>query len=157
MSSATKPTVTAEAIAHFLQQTGFVFEMRANEVLLKTGYRTEINDQFLDLEGDTVREIDIIASKVINEINVHLIIECKQSATDKWIFICNKDMPRFYHAVKHFPDVSAEILKQERLFDDLHLFNRKIPLGHNYLASFKGEKKQSIFKSMNASISCQRR
>jgi hypothetical protein len=91
-----KPRVSVEQIAHFLERTGFVFEMRANEVFLKAGYATEINDEFLDLEGDTMREIDIVATKLVNDINVHFVIECKQSVTDKWVFICNKKMPRFY-------------------------------------------------------------
>src|ERR1700676_5583707 len=106
-SDTKKPSVSAEEIARFLEQTGFVFEMRANEVLLKRGYATEINDEFLDLEGDTAREIDIIATKLVNDINVHFVIECKQSVTDKWIFICNKKMLRYYRAVKHLPSVST--------------------------------------------------
>jgi hypothetical protein len=85
-----KPNVSAATIAQFLDQTGFVFEMRANEVLLKSSYSTQFNDEFLDLEGDILREIDIIATKVVNDINVHFVVECKQSLTDKWIFMCNK-------------------------------------------------------------------
>lgn len=135
------PDVSSEQIARFLEQTGFVFEMRANEVLLKAEYVTEINDEFLDLEKDTVREIDITATKVINDINVHLVIECKQSLTDKWIFICTKDMPRYRLALKHLPGVAPETMKEARLFQGFHTFNRKTPLAHNYLSSFKGEKK----------------
>jgi hypothetical protein len=133
---------TPEQIARFLEQTGFVFEMRMNEVFLKAGYATDINEQFLDLEDDTLREIDIIASKVVNGINLHFVVECKQSATDKWIFICNKSMPRFYYSVKHLPRVAAEILKEKKLFSGFHSFNRKVPLGYNYLCyTIAGNKK----------------
>jgi hypothetical protein len=94
-----KSAVTPGQIEHFLEQTGFVFEMRTNEVFLKAGYLTEINEEFLDLEGDTQREIDIIASKVVNDISIHFVVECKQSATDKWIFICNKRIRRSFFSV----------------------------------------------------------
>jgi hypothetical protein len=141
-SGTKKPSVNAEEIAHFLEQTGFVFEMRANEVFLKAGYATEINDEFLDLEGDTTREIDIIATKLVNAINVHFVIECKQSVTDKWIFICNKTMPRYYRTVKHLPSVNTDTLKDKKLFAAFHVFDRKIPVAHNYLCyTIKGDKK----------------
>jgi hypothetical protein len=142
MSETKKPHVDAETIAYFLEQTGFVFEMRANEVFQKATYATEINDEFLDLEGDTIREIDLIATKVVNDVNVHFVVECKQSVTDKWIFICNKTMPRYYRAVKHLPSVSLDVLRKKGLFSGFHVFNRKIPLGHNYLCyTIKGDKK----------------
>ena len=134
MSEPKKPNVNAATIAEFLEKTGFVFEMRANEVFLKMGYSTEINAEFLDLEKDVSREIDIIATKVINEINIHFVVECKQSLTDKWIFICNKKMPRFYYAVKHLPSVELDTLKERKLFAGFHQFVRKLPLSHNYLA-----------------------
>ncbi len=141
-SETQKPNVSAATIAEFLEQTGFVFEMRANEVLLKLGYSTEFNDEFLDLEGNTSREIDIVATKVINDINVHFVIECKQSLTDKWIFICNKKMLRFYRAVKHLPSVSVDTLKDKGLFSAFHMFDRKVPIGHNYLCyTIKGDRK----------------
>jgi hypothetical protein len=38
--------------------------MRANDVLLKAGYATEINAQFADLQGETIREINLVATKV---------------------------------------------------------------------------------------------
>ena len=141
MTEPAEPRVSADKIASFLQQTGFVFEMRANEVLVKAGYATELNEYFLDLEGNQKREIDITASKLVNDINLHFIVECKQSSTDKWIFICKKKTPRFYRAVKHLPVVSTEILKDKNLFGGFHSFDRKTALAHNYLASFKGEKK----------------
>jgi hypothetical protein len=142
MSETKKPNVSAAQIAEFLEQTGFVFEMRANEVFLKAGYTTDINDDFLDLEGDTVREIDLIATKVVNDVNIHFVVECKQSVTDKWIFICNKKMPRYYRAVKHLPSVSVETLKEKGLFGDFHVFNPKIPVGHNYICfTIRGDKK----------------
>jgi len=128
-----KPNVDSDDIARFLERTGFVFEMRANEVFRKAGYATEISDEFLDLEGDTIREIDLVATKVINDINVHFVIECKQSVTDKWIFICNKNMPRYYRAVKHLPSVNAAVFKGKGLFADFHVSDHKIPVGHNYL------------------------
>jgi hypothetical protein len=133
---------TSEQIAHFLEQTGFVFEMRMNEVLLKAGYFTEINEEFLDLEQDTLREIDIAASKVVNDINIHFVIECKQSVTDKWIFICNKRVPRLMYAVKHLPRVAIEVMHEKKPFVHFHIFDRRTPVAHNYLCyTIVGDKK----------------
>ena|ERR1700751_214755 len=73
--------VKAEEISKFLDRTGFVFEMRVNELLLDSDYATIISSDFFDLDEQKTREIDIIAWKKINEIHCHLIIECKQSAT----------------------------------------------------------------------------
>jgi hypothetical protein len=109
---------------------------------LKAGYDSEINEEFFDLEHRTLREIDIIASKVVNEINVHFVVECKQSATDKWIFICNKRMPRFHYAVKHLPNLDVEVIQEKKLFSGFHTFDRGVPLGNNYLCyTIAGDKK----------------
>jgi hypothetical protein len=79
------------------------------------------------------REIDIVASKVVTEITIHLVIECKQSLLDKWIFICNKDSGRYYYAVKHHPTVELKVLQDKKLFSHLHTFSSQIPLAHNYI------------------------
>jgi hypothetical protein len=127
-------TITTEQIAHFLKQTGFIFEMRMNDVLLKRGYACEIGSSFYDLDGDTEREIDLVASKTFsNGITAHFVIECKQSLLDKWIFICIKSSDRYYYAVKHLPHVDLKALQDKKLFSHLHTFDRKIPLAHNYI------------------------
>jgi hypothetical protein len=36
-------------------------------------------------------------------------------------------------AVKHLPQVPVEVMKETRLFDELHLYDRSIPLAHNYI------------------------
>jgi hypothetical protein len=131
-----KTIVTAEQIADFLKQTGFVFEMRMHEIFSKHGYTCDINSSFRDLEGDTEREIDIIAFKRFdNEIIVHFVVECKQSTLDKWIFICTKtDSPRFYYAVKHLPTIPVEILKEKKVFLHFHAFQNDLSLGRNYIS-----------------------
>jgi hypothetical protein len=98
MTEKKKVVVDEAQIGEFLKKTGFVFEMRMNELLTKLGYACEINSTFLDLEGDTERESDIIASKRMkNEVDIHFIIECKQSLLDKWVFLHNKKVDRFYN------------------------------------------------------------
>ena len=132
----------AEEISKFLDRTGFVFEMRVNELLLDSDYATIISSDFFDLDEQKTREIDIIAWKKINEIHCHLIIECKQSATDKWIFLANKRLPLFIAAIKHRPKLPIEVLEQ-RFFQDLH-FEAVSPLCHNYLAyTIAGNKETS--------------
>jgi hypothetical protein len=134
MQEKRKTAATPAEIEDFLKQTGFVFEMRMHEALLKSGYACEISSTFYDLEGNTEREIDIVASKVVNDITVHFIFECKQSLLDKWIFICNKDdSGRFYYAVKHRPSIEVKVLQDTKLFSHFHTFSPKIPLAHNYI------------------------
>src|SRR5437899_10236386 len=117
MQEKRKTAVTPAEIEDFLKQTGFVFEMRMHETLLKSVYSCEISATFRDLEGDTEREIDIVASKVVNDITIHLVIECKQSLLDKWIFICNKgDSGRYHYSVKHRPTVELKVLQDKKLF-----------------------------------------
>lgn len=129
-----KTAVTTADIEEFLKQTGFVFEMRMHETLSKNGYSCEVSSIFRDLEGENEREIDIIASKAVNDITVHLVIECKQSLLDKWIFICNQqDSGRYYYAVKHRPTVEVKVLQEKKLFSHLHVFSSQIPLAHNYI------------------------
>jgi hypothetical protein len=136
-----KPNVNANEIAEFLERTGFVLEMRVNELLLDSGYKTVISPDFYDLDGSVDREIDIIATKKIKEIDLHLIIECKQSATDKWIFLANKRLPLRIATVKHLPKVSTELI-HEGLLDHLH-FDGLAPLCHNYLVYTIDTKKQN--------------
>jgi hypothetical protein len=125
-------------VASFLTKTGFILEMEVAELLKKWDYQPEVNQYFLDLEENKKREIDIVATKVINKILVHLIIECKQSLYDDWIFICSDKNPhRYYYAVKHIPRISD--LKKSKIFNSLHNFNRGIPLAQNYIA-FQKEK-----------------
>ncbi len=128
----------ASDVASFLTKTGFILEMEVVEFLKKWGYQPKVNQYFLDLEDNKKREIDIVATKEINKILVHLIIECKQSLYDDWIFICSdRNPPRYYYAVKHIPKISD--LKKSKIFDSLHNFNRGIPLAQNYIA-FQKEK-----------------
>jgi len=123
-------------VANFLAKEGFLLEMETAELLKKYGYKVWVNQSFLDLEEDKKREIDIIAKKEINKILVFLIIECKQSFRDDWLFVCSEKKPRrFYYAVKHFPKIYN--LKKVKIFDNLHIFNQDIPLAQNYLTFAK--------------------
>jgi len=127
------PHVKEEEIAKYLERTGFVFEMRVNEVLVESGYRTLISSEFLDLDGSVEREIDIIATKRINNIEVHLIIECKQSATDKWIFLGNKKLMKSSLTIKHLPVIAPRRVQKAKIFEKLYS-STSAPLCHNYLA-----------------------
>lgn len=128
----------ASDVTSFLTKTGFILEMEITEFLKGYDYQTKVNKYFLDLEEGKKREIDIIATKEINKILVHLIIECKQSLYDDWVFICSDKKPsRYYYAVKHLPQVYD--MSKCKIFDSLHIFDRTIPLAQIYLA-FQKEK-----------------
>src|SRR5258708_10306490 len=137
-----KTTATPEQIADFLQQTGFVFEMRAREKLVKFGYTCDISYSFLDLDGDLERELYIVASKFVNGINVHLVIECKQSLIDKSVFICTKSgSSRYYYGVKHLPQIPQDTITE--CFKHLHALDFRTPLAHNYIAYSSVTEKKS--------------
>lgn len=134
MPETKKTTVTPQQIAHFLEQTGFIFEMRMKEAFVGRGYQCEIGSSFYDLEGETEREIDLLASKDFpNGIRIHFVIECKQSLLDKWIFISTKNAGRYYYAVKHLPRVDIKTLEEKKLFTHFHTFDRNVRLTHNYI------------------------
>lgn len=136
-----KETKTSD-VASFLTKTGFILEMEIAELLKKWNYQPKVNQYFLDLEENKKREIDIVATKEINKILVHLIIECKQNLYDDWIFICSDKTPRrYYYAVKHIPQISD--LKKSKIFNSLHNFDKRIPLAQNYIVFQKKKGTQS--------------
>jgi len=134
---------TAPDIAKFLKASGYIFEMEMARVLRSKGYKTLQNRYFLDLEEDKKREIDIIATKEINNIKIYLVIECKQSLQDDWIFICSEQNPeRYYGDVKHFPRIELSKIRDQKIFDMLHILDYKKPLAQNYITLEKKRDKK---------------
>lgn len=126
-----KPTTTTH-VADFLTKTGFILEMEVSEWLKKKGYSIKVNKFFVDYDQNKKREIDIIATKKINDIDIILVIECKQSLVDDWVFICSDTQPsRYYSFQKHFPKVLK--IRESKIFDHLHMLDHKIPLAQNHI------------------------
>jgi hypothetical protein len=137
-----KQKTTTEKVKKFLTKTGFILEMEVAEILKKSGYEVKVNQYFLDLEEGKKREIDIVATKEINKINIVLIIECKQSLQDNWVFICSEKKPsRYYATVTHLPLVSN--LHKSEIFNETHKLSRKIPLAQNYIVLDKHNERKS--------------
>lgn len=135
-----KPKTTIKQVADFLTQTGFVLEMQIAEKLKKKNFKVKVNSYFFDYEENKKREIDIIAYKIINEVKVVLIIECKQSLTDDWVFVrSDKNPPRYYKYLKHLPEVSN--IKEAKVLDKMHTFDRRIPIAQNFIARHASGKK----------------
>jgi len=129
-------------VKNSLIRTGFILEMEVAEFFKEKGFTVNVNNLFMDLEEYKKREIDIIATKKINKILVHLIIECKQSLEDDWIFICSDAKPsRYYYSVKHLPNLNN--LSKIKIFDQLHTFDRKILIAQNYVVFKKNGGKKS--------------
>jgi hypothetical protein len=125
--------ITPENIKKFLETTGFPFEMEAARILEEMGYEVTLNSLFLDIEEMKIREIDILAEKKINNIGINLIIECKQSERDKWIFISPEKLPsRFWDFVKYYPKLD-DYKEREKYFDHMHVFDKKITLANNFI------------------------
>ena len=153
MSEPKSPKSSNDEIANFLIKTGFIFEMRINENLANKGYSTKIGSSFFDLDSNQEREIDIIASKAISSINVHLIIECKQSFMEKWIFICSSaNPPRYYASVKHTPQIDFQERQKADLFESLHMYDRTIPMAQNFVCYSRAVEKQTECLSIRKCI-----
>jgi hypothetical protein len=133
---------STKSVKEFLTKTGFILEMQIAEMLRDMKYSVTVSTSFYDYESNKKREIDIIATKKINEILLCLIIECKQSLVDDWIFICSNQKPRrYYNYIKHLPD--AGNVKETKVFDHFHQVDRSVPLTQNYIIKDKNEKKSS--------------
>lgn len=123
--------------------TGFILEMEVGEFLKTKGYKIKVNQYFVDYDENKKREIDVIASKIVNEIEVFLIIECKQSAADDWIFVCTDKTPsRWYEYAKYSPQLPfGKNLKDSELFDHLWTLDHKTPLAQNFIVRAPSGKK----------------
>ncbi len=118
---AKKRKFTSQAVKDFLNTTGFPFEWEIKRLLEEKNWGTA-NMSFLDLEENKKREIDIIASKTINNIDIYLIIECKFSKRDSWIFFSpGEEIIRYhsYFACSPYPskDSFKKIAYHLRIFD----------------------------------------
>ncbi len=129
-----------QKIAQALKSTGFILEMESANLLKNLGFNVKVNQYFLDLDENKKREIDIIATKEINKIEICLVIECKQSLINDWVFVCSDSDPDlYYNYVKHLPP--AKNFHNNQLFDHLHPLDEKIPIAQNYIVLIKGERK----------------
>lgn len=136
------PKNKIQDVEEFLTKTGFILEMEVAELLIKKGYSVNVNRYFHDYDENKNREIDIIASKKIGEIKVFLIIECKQSLTDDWIFICSDKGPgRYYSYIKHTPNASDT--DKTKLFNNLPTLNHSIPFAQNRIIRDRSKKKST--------------
>lgn len=141
MSSPEKK-LTEKKVESFLRKTGFVFEMEVAEHLKKKGWKVDMGSMFLDLDESKKREIDVVASRVIDKTTVYLVIECKQSLQNDWVFIRNKENPSiYYYSVKHLPQVSLTQLNKRNLFDNHHYFQSHGLMCQNYTAVDRNEKR----------------
>jgi hypothetical protein len=129
-------------VKDFLTRTGFILEMEVAEILRKKRYKVEVNEYFFDYDSGKKREIDIIATKQINKITICLVIECKQSLVDDWIFICSDKKPkRFYQYLKYSPQ--AEKIDETKIFNNLNTFDKNIPLAQNFIIKDRTSKKSN--------------
>jgi hypothetical protein len=124
--------ITSKNVREFLLSTGFPLEMKTAQELEKKGFIVSVSYTFFDLEENKIREIDLVATKEINGKRINLIIECKQSVRDAWIFVAPKSVPRFWNFAKHSPRIQ-KIEDFRKCFNDLHFFDIKIPLANNYI------------------------
>lgn len=142
-----KSSVTeTSVIKNFLKSTGFVFEMEVADYLKSNDYKIKVNELFFDYEEEKNREIDLIATKKINDIEITLIIECKQSTDKDWIFICSDQRPSIYYEyVKYYPEpYSKGIISETGVFNNTHILSNNFPVAQNAIIRRKGAKGKQI-------------
>lgn len=131
-----------EKIKKFIEKTGFILEMKVSQYLIEQNWQVEVGNSFIDLEEMKRREIDIVATKIINNIEVTLIIECKQSNQDQWVFICSSKNPtRFYYSTKHSPKIKT--LSSKKILNVMHTMDKTVSLAQNYITFDKRKNKKA--------------
>lgn len=135
---------TGTMIKKFLNTTGFPFEMKMAKLLQKEGWTVKMSEPYLDLEALKEREIDIIANKTINDISVNLIIECKYSQKDSWIFVLAKPwISRYTTFLKSYPYIPSEnATALKKCIGHLSIFNHNEPAARNFI-TFDGTRKSN--------------
>ncbi|MBP9732082.1 MAG: hypothetical protein KBD29_01335 [Candidatus Magasanikbacteria bacterium] len=132
-------------IFEFLKSTGFILEMEVADHLKSQGYSVKVNELYFDYEENKNREIDLIATKKVNDIELTLIIECRQSHDKDWIFICSDKEPSiYYNFVKYSPELEYNQRPSEsKIFDNTHIMGHKLPIAQNTVMKFKNQRKQA--------------
>jgi len=111
MTDFEEPTELRRKIAKKIKETGYPLQMQVGRYFDGLGWNTEYCHYYLDLETGEYRELDVVARKVIKGILVHLLIECKHSASNHWVFFVptlKRPAWRFPHMIKHLPIVGAD-------------------------------------------------
>ncbi|WP_300978713.1 hypothetical protein [Flavobacterium sp.] len=134
-------------ILNDIKKSGFLAEMKANQILVKSGWQNTHNaSTFLDKDMEKSREIDITTYKNKNDkeknisLGIHLIIEVKKS--DKpWIIFCqdrNAPINRgLGWGILNFAD---NVNRQNLQYNDINLKNRhsnSLMFGTSYYEAFK--------------------
>ncbi len=133
---------SVQNIEEFLTKTGFILEMEVAELLAKKGYSVGVNKYFHDYDEDKNREIDIIATKKVGEVLLVLVIECKQSLIDDWIFICSDKRPsRYYQYLKHTPEAIDN--SKTKIFNHFSVLDYSSQLAQNHIIRGKSKKKST--------------
>lgn len=81
-----EPKPLIDKIKEGILKSGFPLEMEIIKKLRKLDWFTTFGHFYTDFETGKVREMDIVAVKVINSIKIELYIECKKSA-DKQVVL----------------------------------------------------------------------
>jgi len=101
-------TELVKKIKEGIRKSGFPLELKIGSVLEKNKWTYTVGDLYEDFETRKTREIDITASKTINNIHVHLFIECKKSDSKQVVLYApksNKFLIFLDSIIKIFPIV----------------------------------------------------
>ena len=147
-----------EKVKKALIDSGFPLEMIIAKVLEDDGWNTNLGDRYVDFETRVLREIDIIANKSVNGIEVYLVIECKKSDNKQLVLYAptpDRQIMHFLPPFRVFPKFKPKDNRHKNIWYQLPLFNDNIPLSNNIIFT-KGDKVEqnndSFFSSLNGMI-----
>lgn len=79
-----------EKVRMALDKSGYPLEFETGAILEKQGWTAFHSVEYLDPETSTIRELDVLAYKIINNRRVELRISCKSSTNKQWVFFTKR-------------------------------------------------------------------
>ncbi len=150
-----------------LAKSGFPLEIEIGRLLEKNKWLFSTSNPYIDFETGKLRESDISASKMINGVSVHLIIECKKYSDKQIVLYCPntrkyKRNVFFWAWLRGFPKPLIFPTKERGpihdmldVFQDLEIFDLDRHFAKNIIFT-KGDKvlqeNQSFFSSLNGML-----
>lgn len=151
-------------------RSGFPLEMKISKILWNNDWSNYVGRLYQDIETGKLRESDIISTKIINGIDIHLYIECKKSSEKQLVLYCpskiiKKDPLTKLFVLKKYPKLTGHGDKSNRnskidrnvidSLSNLKIFDSNIPYA-NSLLFFKGDQiiqdNIPFFSSINGMI-----
>lgn len=149
-------------IINWIKLQGYPFEMYCSNILTQNGFVAVQALNYEDLESGKLREIDIVAHKIVTvdgvSFNISLVIECKVSKKNPWILFSNKSLYHNSFNVLQNPFATDNGIKLVKLaetkFAGFSLFKMNDQIGFNLTQGFTNGKDVTFEALMSTQNAC---